>query len=235
MARCTGGFVCQAQRKEALRHFASRRALDIEGLGSKLVDQLVDDGLVSSPVDLYSLSLEQLADLERMGQKSAANLLAALERSKDTTLERLLYAIGIREVGEATSRSLARHFGDLGPIRAAEIEALEQVPDIGPIVAAHIHTYFQQPHNISMIDAPARERGIRWPKVDTESAVDSPFTGKTIVLTGALQSMTRDEAKSRLQALGGKVTGSVTQKTDMVVYGEKAGSKLKKRANWGLR
>lgn len=227
VARCTGGFTCSAQRKESVKHFAGRRALDIEGLGSKLIDQLVDEKLVESPSDLYSLNSEQLAELERMGQKSADNLLRSLDRSKETTLERFLYALGIREVGEATSLALAVHFGDLAAIRDATPEELQSIDDIGPIVAEHVHDFFRQPHNRSLVKKLV-SLGIHWPAVARKIFAETPFTGKTIVLTGTLQTMARTEAKARIQALGGKVTGSVTKKTSLVVCGENAGSKLQK-------
>ncbi|MDP6675832.1 MAG: NAD-dependent DNA ligase LigA [Gammaproteobacteria bacterium] len=233
VARCSGGFTCSAQRKEAIKHFSSRRALDIEGLGSKLIDQLVDDGLIESPSDLFSLTSEQLVELQRMGEKSAANLLDALESSKSTTLNRFLYAIGIREVGEATSLALAKHFGELAPIRVATQEDLQVVNDIGPIVAEHIHSYFQQPHNEALVEKLLLQ-GIHWPPVKVEKVRETPFTNKTIVLTGTLQAMTRGDAKARIQDLGGKVTGSVTKKTSLVIYGENAGSKLNKARKLGI-
>jgi DNA ligase (NAD+) len=233
VARCSGGFTCPAQRKEAIKHFAARRALDIEGLGSKLIEQLVDDELVKSPSDLYDLLLDQLVELERMGEKSATNLLVSLQRSKDTTLDRFLYAIGIREVGEATSMSLAKHFGELAPIRSATQEELECVSDIGPIVAEHIHSFFRQPHNKALVNK-LLEQGVHWPPVKKREIQKTPFTGKTIVLTGTLKEMTRDEAKLRIQDMGGKVTSSVTKKTSLVISGENAGSKLKKARNLGI-
>jgi DNA ligase (NAD+) len=233
VARCSGGFTCPAQRKEAIKHFAARRALDIEGLGSKLIEQLVDNELVKSPVDLFDLSLAQLVELERMGEKSAANLLESLQRSKGTTLDRFLYAIGIREVGAATSLSLAKHFGELEPIRSVTQEELECVSDIGPIVAEHIHSFFRQPHNKALVNK-LLERGVHWTPVKKREIQETPFTGKTIVLTGTLQEMTRDEAKLRIQDMGGKVTGSVTKQTSLVISGENAGSKLKKARNLGI-
>jgi len=227
VARCSGGFTCSAQRKEAIKHFAARRALDIEGLGSKLIDQLVDAGLVESPSDLFDLTAEQLTGLQRMGEKSAGNLLASLEKSKNTTLNRFLYALGIREVGEATSMALAKHYGELEPIRNATPDELQHINDIGPIVAEHIHHFFRQPHNRTLIDK-LLEQGIRLSSPKETVTEETPFTNKTVVLTGTLQTMTRAEAKARIQALGGKVTGSVTKKTSLVICGLNAGSKLQK-------
>ena len=232
VARCTGGLFCPAQRKEAIKHFASRRAMDIEGLGDKLVEQLVDQGLVHDPADLYSLSKEQLMALERMGEKSAQNLLDALARSKETTLARFLYALGIREVGEATSQTLARHFGTLEALEQADEDRLQQVPDIGPVVAAHIAAFFRQPHNREVIDK-LLAAGIHWPAVETLAAGEQPLAGKTFVLTGTL-SRPRNEVKAQLQALGAKVTGSVSKKTDYVVAGEAAGSKLARAEALGI-
>ena len=231
VARCTGGLFCEAQRREGIRHFASRRAMDIEGLGDKLVEQLVDQGLVEDVADLYSLDQDTLAGLERMGGKSAANLIAALEKSKSTTLDRFLYALGIREVGEATARSLAQHFGDLEPLMKAGQEELEAIPDIGPVVAQHIVHFFQQPHNRDVITK-LIEAGVHWPKV--KKAARQPLAGKTYVLTGTLSGMTRDEARAKLQALGAKVSGSVSKKTTAVIAGEKAGSKLAKAESLGV-
>ena len=225
-ARCSGGLYCAAQRKEAIRHFASRRALDIEGLGNKLVEQLVEQGLVHDVSDLYALTLERVSGLERMGEKSAENLLSALDKSKATTLARFLYALGIREVGEATARALALYFGELDDIAAADVEALQAVPDIGPVVAQQVAAFFHEHHNREVIKK-LRAAGVHWPKVERR-AVSSPLQGKTFVLTGTLAAMTRDEAKQRLQGLGAKVTGSVSAKTDYVIAGEEPGSKLDK-------
>jgi DNA ligase (NAD+) len=233
IARCTGGLFCPAQRKEALRHFASRRALDIEGLGSSLIDQLVNSGLVQTPADLYALELDQLAGLEHMGEKSAAKLVAALEGSRSTTLPRFLYALGIRDVGEATARALALHFRDLDPLLEASADQIERVPDVGPVVAASVHRFFQQKHNREVIAA-LRERGVRWPAFESSAAADSPFLGKTWVLTGTLASMTREDAQERILALGGKVSGSVSKKTGYVIAGEDAGSKLRKAQELGV-
>jgi len=225
-ARCSGGLYCPAQRKEAIRHFASRRAMDIEGLGDKLVDQLVEKDLVRDAAGLYGLDLEDIVDLERMGRKSAENLLAALEKSKATTLARFLYALGIREVGEATAQALAQYFGDLDAIAHADEDALQAVPDIGPVVAQQIAAFFHEHHNREVIRN-LQAAGIHWPKV-ARRVQASPLAGKTFVLTGTLAAMTRDEAKARLQGLGAKVTGSVSAKTDYVVAGEEPGSKLDK-------
>jgi len=235
VARCSGGLICAAQRKESLRHFASRRAMDIDGLGEKIVEQLVESGNVESPDDLYRLTADELAELERMGEKSAENLVAALESSKKTTLDRFLYALGIREVGEATAASLAQYFGDLDALMAADQAALEAIPDVGPVVASHIHAFFAEDRNRSVIQA-LQDLGITWPKGKAAAAVSEtgPFAGKTVVITGTLQSMTRDEAKDRIRAAGGKVTGSVSKKTDFVVVGENAGSKLEKAEGLGI-
>lgn len=238
VARCSGGLVCPAQRKEALRHFASRRALDIEGLGSKIIDQLVDESdeskRVHTPADLYRLTLDQLASLERMAQKSAANLLAALERSKATTLARFLYALGIRDVGEATATALATHFGTLEALLEATQEMIQEVPDVGPVVAAHVWHFFQQPQNRAVIDE-LRKHGVHWPvQKRRAAAAEGALSGKTFVLTGTLESMSRDQASDRITALGGKVSGSVSKKTSYVVAGAEAGSKLKKAQELGV-
>lgn len=234
VARCIGGLFCQAQRKEAIRHFASRRAMDIEGLGDKLVEQLVEHDLVHSPADLYTLDMVTLASLPRMGIKSAENLRAALERSKSTTLERFLYGLGIREVGEATSQLLARHFGSLEALMEADEKRLQQVPDIGPVAAAHIHAFFQESHNREVITR-LRQMGVHWSEVMKEIQTDErSLEGKTFVLTGIFSSMTRDQAKARLQILGAKVSGSVSQKTDYVVAGENPGSKLDRAQALGV-
>jgi len=233
IVRCTGGLFCAAQHKEAVKHFASRRALDIEGLGDKLVDQLLDGGLIETVADLYTLTVEQLADLDRMGMKSAQNLVDALARSKSTTLARFLYALGIREVGEVTAQNLAHHLRALDAIVAADEAALQAIPDLGPTMAAHIAAFFRQPHNLAVIAA-LRDAGVHWDESEPPPPTEQPLTGKTFVLTGTLSSMTRDEAKERLQALGGKVTGSVSKKTDYVVAGTEAGSKLAKAEELGI-
>ncbi|WP_456415278.1 NAD-dependent DNA ligase LigA [Thiolapillus sp.] len=232
VARCTGGLFCPAQRKEAIKHFASRRAMDIEGLGDKLVEQLVDQELIHDPADLYSLTREQLTGLERMGEKSAQNLLDALARSKETTLAHFLYALGIREVGEATSQTLARQFGSLEALEKATEEQLQETPDIGPVVAAHIAAFFRQPHNREVMDK-LRRAGIHWPDVQGPGEKAQPLAGKTFVLTGSL-SRPRSQIKAELQELGAKVTGSVSKKTDYVVAGEAAGSKLEKARELGV-
>ena len=246
VARCTGGLYCEAQRKEAIKHFASRRAMDIEGLGDKLVEQLVDERLVNDVADLYSLDVDTLAGLERMGKKSAENLIKALEASKHTTLERFLFALGIREVGEVTARALARAFGtsdtkgmsdkkrvraDIDRLAKATQEALEAIPDIGPVVAGHIVKFFKQKHNRDVINK-LLGAGITWPPQEVAAA--QPLQGKTYVLTGTLSSMTRNDAKARLQALGAKVAGSVSAKTSAVIAGEKAGSKLARAEKLGV-
>ena len=230
---CTGGLFCEAQRKEMIKHFASRRALDIEGLGDKLVEQLVDTGLVRDVSDLYRLSEAQLSGLERMAEKSARNVLAALEKSKQTTLARFVYALGIHNVGETTAQTLAQHFGSLEKLMAADEDSLQAVPDIGPVVARSIVTFFAQPHNREVIDK-LRAAGVRWPDVEVKPADSLPLKGKTFVLTGTLASMSRNEARAALQALGAKVSGSVSKKTDYVVVGENPGSKAAKAEALGV-
>jgi DNA ligase (NAD+) len=227
IARCTGGLFCPAQRKAALTHFAARRAMDIEGLGDKLVDQLVDAGLVHSPADLYELSVETLAGLERMGEKSAQNLVAAIEKSKQTSLARFIFSLGIRNVGESTARDLARYFGQLDGLLLADGEALQQVPDVGPVVAASLAAFFGESHNRAIIER-LRLAGVHWPEGEPVDAGLKLLTGKTLVLTGTLPTLKRDEAKAMIEAAGGKVSGSVSKKTDFVVAGEEAGSKLEK-------
>ena len=231
--RCTGGLFCSAQRKQAIWHFAHRRAMDIEGLGDKLVDQLVDSGQVKTLADLYHLKLDNLANMDRMAEKSAVNLLEALEKSKQTTLGRFLFSLGIRHVGEATAKELARHFGQLDAIMVASEEALLKVPDVGPVVAHSIRTFFGQPHNREVVQA-LREAGIQWPEGDALAPTEMPLSGITVVLTGTLQSMGRDEAKEKLEALGAKVAGSVSKKTHYVVAGAEAGSKLDKAKELGV-
>jgi DNA ligase (NAD+) len=233
IARCTGGLFCPAQRKAALLHFASRRAMDIEGLGDKLVEQLVDNAIVKTPADLYKLGLLAMANLERMAEKSATNILAAIEKSKTTTLARFIFALGIRNVGEATAKDLARHFGNLDTLMAADMDRLQQVPDVGPVVAASIARFFAEPHNIEVIEQ-LRAGGVSWPEGVPSAAANSPIAGKTFVLTGALPTLTRDEAKDMIEALGGKVAGSVSKKTDYVVAGAEAGSKLDKAQALGV-
>jgi DNA ligase (NAD+) len=233
VARCSGGLYCAAQRREAIKHFASRRAMDIEGLGDKLVEQLVDAGLVDHVDGLYRLTAVQLAGLERMAEKSAQNLVDALEKSKHAQLSRFIFALGIREVGEATARGLAQHFGGLAALMAADEETLMQVPDVGPVVAHHVATFFQQPHNREVIQA-LREAGVHWDEHEPVQVAVQPLSGNTYVLTGALESMTREEAGDRLMALGAKVTGSVSKKTTAVIAGEAAGSKLAKAEKLGV-
>jgi len=225
-ARCSGGLVCPAQRKENIKHFASRRAMNIEGLGDKLVDQLVDENLIENAADLYSLTAAQLASMERMGEKSANNLILALEKSKAVTLPRFVFSLGIREVGEATALNLANHFGSLPKILAATQEELEQVTDVGPVVAKSIKTFDQQPHNRAVIEKLIKQ-GVYWNDIDVKKSSDQPLAGKTIVLTGAL-SISRSEAKEKLQSMGAKVSGSVSKKTTLVFAGADAGSKLVK-------
>ena len=236
IARCTGGLFCPAQRKQALLHFASRRAMDVEGLGDKLVEQLVDAAIVKTPADLYKmgvLGLATLAGLERMAEKSAENLLAAIEQSKQTTLGRFIFALGIRNVGEATAKELARHFGTLDALMDADITVLQQVPDVGPVVAASVAHFFAEAHNREVVEQ-LRAAGVRWEEGAPAAMVSSPIAGKTFVLTGTLPTLTRDAAKDMIEALGGKVAGSVSKKTDFVVAGAQAGSKLEKAQQLGV-
>jgi DNA ligase (NAD+) len=232
-ARCTGGLYCPAQRKQALLHFAGRRAMDIEGLGDKLVDQLVDRGLVHTPADVYGLDLETLAGLERMAEKSAANLLAAIETSKATTLARFIFALGIRNVGETTAKDLARHLGSLDKLIAASEADLLAVRDVGPIVAQSIAQFFAEPHNLEVVNR-LRAAGVHWPESAGMQQSAGTLMGKTLVLTGTLPTLTRDAAKEKIEAAGGKVAGSVSKKTDYVVAGEEAGSKLVKAQELGV-
>ena len=227
VARCTGGLICAAQRKQALKHFALSKAFDFDGLGDKLVDQLVDADLVHSPADFFTLSLGDVVGLERMAEKSASKLLASLEASKQTTLAKFLYALGIREVGEATAANLAAHFETLEAIREASLEALVEVQDVGEVVATHIFNFFNESHNTDVIDALLKE-GINWPAIEKPDSDNLPLEGKTCVITGTLSEMGRSDAKARLQLLGAKVAGSVSKNTDFLVAGEKAGSKLTK-------
>jgi DNA ligase (NAD+) len=233
VARCTAGFRCMAQRKEQLRHFASRRALDVEGLGEKLVEQLVDAGLVESPADLFGLDRDTLAALDRMGGKSADNLLAALEKSKDTTLARFLFALGIREVGEATAAALAAHFGAVEPLFAADIDTVQQVPDVGPVVASRVVEWFGDPQNRELV-ARLQAAGVRWPAPERREAGEQPLAGLTFVLTGTLESLAREEAEDALRALGARASGSVSKKTSYLVAGRDAGSKLRKAEELGV-
>jgi len=231
-ARCSGGLYCPAQRKESIKHFASRRAMNIEGLGDKLVEQLVDEELINDAADLYVLTAEQLASMERMGEKSAKNLIESLEKSKAITLPRFIFSLGIREVGEATARSLANHFGSLEKIMAATSAELEQVADVGPVVARNIETFDHQSHNKDVIEK-LITNGVRWDDVKVNDSAEQLLAGKTIVLTGAL-SMPRGEAKDKLQAMGAKVSGSVSKKTTAVIAGADAGSKLTKAKDLGV-
>jgi len=233
IARCSGGLFCPAQQKEALKHFVSRRAMDVDGLGDKWIEQLVDLGLIKSSADLYNLKKEDLVGLERMGEKSADNLLQAIAHSKATTLPRFLYALGIRDVGEATALALARHWGRLDAVMAADEAALMHVPDVGPVVAESISTFFRQTHNLEVITR-LRALGVSWPDLAAESERPQPLAGQTWVLTGALSTMSRDQAKEKLLQLGAKVSGSVSKKTHCVVAGEAAGSKLAEAEKLGV-
>ncbi len=233
VARCTGGLYCPAQRRQALLHFASRRAMDIEGLGERLVEQLVDGGLVHTPADLYTLGLDALAALERMGEKSARNLLDAIERSRRTTLGRFIHALGIRNVGETTAKDLARHFGSLDRLLAADEAVLATVPDVGPVVARCLVEFFGEAHNRQVIDA-LRAAGVHWAEGEPQGAVTGALAGRTLVLTGTLPTLTREAAKEMIEAAGGKVAGSVSKKTDYVVAGADAGSKLEKAQALGV-
>ncbi|WP_455217083.1 NAD-dependent DNA ligase LigA [Kaarinaea lacus] len=231
--RCSGGLYCPAQRKEAIKHFASRRAMDIEGLGDKLVEQLVDTKKVNDVADLFSLELDEVANLDRMAEKSAQNLLDALEKSKNTSLPRFIFALGIREVGEATAQILANHFGNLKSLMKADVEELQTIADVGPVVAFNIVTFFHQPHNLEVIDK-LISAGVRWEDIEVRDKADLPLSGKTIVLTGTLSEMPRTQAKEKLLQLGAKVAGSVSKKTDLVIAGEAAGSKLEKATALGV-
>lgn len=232
VSRCSGGLFCAAQRKEAIKHFASRKAMDIDGLGDKLVEQMVDSGMIKNPADLFLLTTEEIAGLERMGRKSAENLVNALQTARETRFPRFLYALGIREVGEATARSLAMHFSDLESLMQADEEALVEIEDVGPVVAHHIETFFQQTHNREVIQR-LLEVGVHWPR-EEQTKTSSAVSGKTIVLTGTLDKMSRSEAKEKLLGLGAKVAGSVSKKTDYVVAGAEAGSKLSKAESLGV-
>ncbi|SXD44374.1 DNA ligase [Klebsiella quasivariicola] len=235
VARCTGGLICGAQRKESLKHFVSRRALDVDGMGDKIIDQLVEKEYVHTPADLFRLSAGKLTGLDRMGPKSAQNVVNALEKAKETTFARFLYALGIREVGEATAAALAAHFGTLEALEQASIEELQKVPDVGIVVATHTFNFFAEESNRDVI-AQLLAEGVHWPApvVVKAEEIDSPFAGKTVVLTGSLSQLSRDDAKARLVALGAKVAGSVSKKTDLVIAGEAAGSKLAKAKELGI-
>jgi len=233
VARCTGGLVCQAQRKQAIKHFASRKALDIDGLGDKIVDQLVDRELIKTPADLFILKQGHFESLERMGPKSAKNLVNALQEAKQTTLAKFLYSLGIREVGEATAQNLANHFLTLEKITQASVDALTEVSDVGEIVAKHVRGFFSEEHNMAVVNA-LIEQGIHWQALNAPSAEKQPLAGLTYVLTGTLSELNRNDAKARLQALGAKVSGSVSAKTNALIAGEKAGSKLTKAQELGI-
>ncbi len=233
VARCTGGLVCQAQRKQAIKHFASRKALDVDGLGDKIVDQLVDRELIKTPADLFILKQGHFESLERMGPKSAKNLVNALQDAKQTTLAKFLYSLGIREVGEATAQNLANHFLTLEKITQASVDALTEVSDVGEIVAKHVRGFFSEEHNMDVVNA-LIEQGIHWPALSAPSEDAQPLAGLTYVLTGTLSELNRNDAKVRLQALGAKVSGSVSAKTDALIAGEKAGSKLTKAQDLGI-
>jgi DNA ligase (NAD+) len=234
VARCSGGLVCQAQRKEALKHFVSRKALDVDGLGEKVIEQLVDREMVETPADLFKLSAGVITVLDRMGPKSAQNVVDALNKAKQTTLARFLYSLGIREVGEATAANLAQHFKTVDLVKAANHEKLVEVQDIGDIVASHITAFFAQDKNQSVIDE-LIEQGVSWPDIEEKDEdAPQPLEGKTVVLTGSLSQLSRSDAKAALQALGAKVTGSVSKKTDILFAGENAGSKLAKAQELGI-
>ena len=233
IARCTGGLICAAQRKQALLHFAQRRAMDIEGLGDKVVEQLVDLGIVRTPADLYKLGIAKLAALERMAEKSATNLVAAIDKSRETSLNRFIFALGIRHVGEATAKDLAKHFGKLDGLMAADEAALLEVNDVGPVVAQSIANFFAEPHNVEVIEQ-LRAAGVHWPESEPAAKAPAPLAGKTFVLTGTLPTLSREVAKEMLEAAGAKVAGSVSKKTDYVVAGEEAGSKLDKAQALGV-
>jgi DNA ligase (NAD+) len=230
--RCGGGLVCPAQRVQALLHFASRRAMDIEGMGDKLVEQLVEQDIVKTPADLYRLGLDTVAGLPRMGEKSASNLIAAIEKSRNATLARFVYALGIRNVGEATARDLARHFGGLDALMRADEETLQQVPDVGPVVAASIAGFFREPHNRNVVQQ-LRKLGVTWSEGRGEAA-ERTLAGKTFVLTGTLPGLSRDEARELIESLGGKVSASVSKKTDYVVAGADPGSKYDRARELGI-
>ncbi|WP_394521500.1 DNA ligase [Pantoea sp. SGAir0184] len=236
VTRCTGGLICGAQRKEALKHFVSRRAMDVDGMGDKIIDQLVEKEYVKTPADLFRLTAGKLTGLDRMGPKSAQNVVDALEKAKFTTLPRFLYALGIREVGEATAANLANHFGELEKVMNADLDALIAVQDVGKVVAAHVRNFMEEESNREVIRQLTEEVGVHWPAVVVVKAeeIDSPFAGKTVVLTGSLSQMNRDDAKARLTTLGAKVSGSVSKKTDLLIAGEAAGSKLAKAQELGI-
>jgi DNA ligase (NAD+) len=236
LARCTGGLFCPAQQQEALIHFVSRRAMDIDGLGASWLISFFEHGLVKTVADIYQLHKHQdeLITLEKLGEKSVQNILSAIEASKQTTLARFIYALGIRGVGETTAQNLAQQFGDLDSLMAADIDKLLQTPDVGAITAELAYKFFRAPHNIEVITA-LREAGVHWDKVEQVVAEGLPLDGQTWVITGALDSMARDEAKAKLQALGAKVSGSISAKTTALLAGDKAGSKLTKAEKLGVK
>jgi DNA ligase (NAD+) len=231
--KCSGGIICPAQRKESIKHFASRSAMDIEGLGDKLVELMVEAGLINNVADVFKLTVEQVSALERMGSKSSENLIAAIAGSRKTTLARFLYGLGIREVGEATAQALAQHYGDLQPIIDASAEDHELIADIGPIVAQHIAVFFSNKENLALIEE-LLVQGMKWEAIEKADNADA-LAGKTFVLTGTLEQMSRSEAKNQLQALGAKVAGSVSKNTDVVVAGPGAGSKRAKAEELGIK
>ncbi len=233
VARCTGGLFCAAQRKESLKHFVSRKAMDIDGVGGKLIEQLVERELIRTPADLFKLDLTTLMQLERMGEKSAKNALNSLEQAKHTTLARFIFALGIREVGESTALNLANHFKTLEALQNADFEQLQAVPDVGEVVANRILAFWREPHNVDAVNDLIAQ-GIHWDAVETKEAGDNPFKGKIVVLTGTLSQMGRNEAKALLQEMGAKVSGSVSAKTDFVIAGDAAGSKLTKAQELGI-
>ena len=230
--RCTAGLFCQAQRKEAIKHFSSRKAHDVDGLGDKLVEQLVDEKLIATPADLFKLTEIDISTMDRMGKKSATNLILALEKAKETTLAKFIYGLGIREVGETTAANLANHFLTFTAIKTASFEALQAVSDVGEVVAKNIVSFFKESHNLEV--ASALEEIMTWPEIIEKSADTQPLLGKIFVLTGTLTQMGRSEAKAELQSLGAKVSGSVSSKTDFLVAGEKSGSKLTKAKDLGV-
>jgi DNA ligase (NAD+) len=231
--RCSGGLFCAAQRKEAILHFAHRRAVEVDGLGDKLVEQLVDANIIRTLPDLYKLGFTSLASLDRMADKSARNLVEALEKSKQTTLPRFIFGLGIRHVGEATAKALAQHFGQLDAVISATEDQLLDVADVGPIVAQSIRTFFDQPHNREVVEQ-LRACGLRWSEGPPAAVTPKPLTGKTFVITGTLPTLSRDQAKDLLEAAGAKVAGSVSKKTDFLLAGEDAGSKLNKAQELGV-
>jgi DNA ligase (NAD+) len=233
VTRCSGTLICDAQQKEAIKHFASRKALDIDGLGDKLVEQLVDEKLISSILGLYELTVEQLIKLDRMGTKSAENLIFAIDQSKNTTLPKFLFGLGIREVGVATAASLAKHFGTLAALQKATVDDLLSVSDVGPVVAQHVYDFCNSPVTVNLLSS-LLDQGMRWPDIEVKLAKDLPLSGMTYVVTGTMESFGRIEAKEALESLGAKVAGTVSKKTSCVIAGENAGSKLTKAEALGI-